>query len=110
MKTFKVQAPKFSDSLFLAGFFALHKSRLEDFQINKYGVNDERVLDEIWTTYAIFREKFYETTIENVEEFFDVNLILISKYLKCDDVGFELRFKRLPDEWKRPSVFRQYKG
>ena len=110
MKNYSVATKGFKDPLFLCGFYASQRNYLERFKINKNGITDPETQKIILKTFQDFKQRHAKTTIENVELFFHVNLVFVSKFLKHEELNFELRFKRIPSEWNNPCVFRQYKG
>ena len=109
MKTFPVTTSGFKDSLFLVGFFASEKN-LEKFNFTKNGLKDTEAQRKILELYSMFKKSHTESTIENIEKFFDVNLIFVSKCEKNEELEFLLKIRRLPSKWNNPHVFRQYKG
>ena len=107
MESFPVATSEFKDSLFLVGFFASEKN-LEKFNFTKNGLQDAEAQRKILELYTMFKKLHTETTIDNIEKFFDVNLIFVSRCEKNEDLEFLLKIRRLPSKWNNPHVFRQY--
>ena len=107
MESFPVATSEFKDSLFLVGFFASEKN-LEKFNFTKNGLQDAEAQRKILELYTMFKKLHNETTIDNIEKFFDVNLIFVSRCEKNEDLEFLLKIRRLPSKWNNPHVFRQY--
>ena len=110
MISLTVKQSDFSDNLFLAGFYVRHRDTLENFEISRQGIQNEMVKRNVLSLYEKFKNTFAETTIQNVQDFFGVNLVILQRYVKCTELGYKFTFKNIPDEWNAPGVLRHYIG
>ena len=111
MISLPVKQSDFSDNLFLAGFYIRHRDSLENFEISpRKGIQNEMIKKNVLSTYEKFKKVFAETTIQSVQNFFGVNLVILQRYSKCTEMGYKFTFENIPDEWNAPGVLRHYTG
>ena len=105
MKTFKLSATRLNDPYFLAGFYAKHNSDLEN-MISKKGLISKEMNDIVNYHYIDYVNKYGgETTVENVEDFFECSLVILSGYRKAKlNHGIKLNFSRLPKTWHNLGI------